>query len=145
MTYKIDIKKILNEIDNKNYHYYNSLSDESKKDFNPYPLLRFTSNVNGDTDLLEWFILKTNECTNKNFWDLQKNHKELLWLLNCSIGAGITTYHPYIPAMKREKTDEIEKILENKYPTMKISDIKLLSQMMTDVEKKELLENNYHD
>jgi hypothetical protein len=48
MTYKIDIKKILNEIDNKNYHYYNSLSDESKKDFNPYPLLRFTSNVNGD-------------------------------------------------------------------------------------------------
>jgi hypothetical protein len=145
MTYKIDIKKILNEIDNKNYHYYNSLSDESKKDFNPYPLLRFTSNVNGDIDLLEWFILKTNECTNKNFWDLQKNHKELLWLLNCSIGAGITTYHPYIPAMKREKTDEIEKILENKYPTMKISDIKLLSQMMTDVEKKELLENNYYD
>jgi len=139
-TAKLDIKRELAAVDNRNYDFYDNLSEEEKKAFSPYILMRYTANVNGDRDIQEWFIENTNEFVNKNHWTLSKNHKALLWKLFAATGAGTTLFHPYLAAGKREKTDKFEKLLEELYPAKKLSDIKMLAKMMTKEDRQELFD-----
>jgi hypothetical protein len=126
----LDIKKELAAVDLRDKNFYDNLTDEEKKDFNPYILMRFVSNVDGDDDLQEWFLEMTNELVNKNHWKLSKNHKGLLWKLYSGVGAGIKAYHPYLAAGKAAKANKIEKLIAELNPTMKMSDVKLLASLM---------------
>jgi len=139
-TAKLDIKKTLKAVDQRDYNFYSNLSDEERKSFSPYILMRYTSNVQGEQDLQEWFIERTNEYVNKHHWILSKNHKPLLWKLFAGIGIGSSMYHPYLAAGKKEKTNKIEKLLEELNPSMKIEDIKLSAKLMSDQDKEELLD-----
>jgi hypothetical protein len=65
-TAKLDIKRELKALDTKDYDFYDNLSDDEKKAFNPYILMRYASNVQGDVDIQEWFVEMINECINKN-------------------------------------------------------------------------------
>jgi hypothetical protein len=140
-TAKLDIKRELNAVDQKNYDFYDKLTDEEKKAFSPYILMRYTASVQGDRDTQEWFLEMTNEMVNKNHWDLSKNHKPLLWKLFATTGVGVNCFHPYLPAGKKEKANKIEKLLVELYPAMKMSDIKLMGSMMTKKDKEELFDN----
>lgn len=140
MAAKLDIKRELNAVDLKNYNFYDRLTDEEKKAFAPFILMRYTSNVQGDRDIQEWFLEMTNEMVNKHHWTLSKGHKALLWKLFAATGAGVSCYHPYIAAGKKEKIDKIEKLLAEMYPAKKIDEIKLLASMMDDSDKKELFD-----
>ena len=139
-TAKLDIKRELNAVDQKNYDFYTNLTDEEKKAFSPYILMRYTASVQGDRDIQEWFLERTNEMVNKNHWDLSKNHKSLLWKLFAATGAGVNCYHPYLAAGKKEKANKIEKLLVELYPAMKMSDIKMLAAMMDKKDKEELFD-----
>jgi hypothetical protein len=139
-TAKLDIKRELNAVDRKVYDFYDNLTDEERKVFSPYILMRYTSSVQGDRDIQEWFIEMTNECVNKNHWDLSKNHKALLWKLFAATGAGVNCYHPYLAAGKKEKANKIEKLLCEIYPARKLEDIKLLASMMDKKDKEELFD-----
>jgi len=136
----LDIKRELNAVDLKNYEFYNNLTEQEKKDFSPYVLMRYTSNVQGDQDLQEWFVEMTNELVNKNHWTLSKNHKGLLWKLFAGCGAGAKAYHPYLKANSKEKAVKFEKLLSELNPAMKMSDIKLLAKMMNKEEREELFD-----
>ena len=57
----LDIKRELSAVDLKNYNFYDSLTPEEKKAFSPFVLMRFTSSVQGDRDIQEWFLEMTNE------------------------------------------------------------------------------------
>lgn len=139
-TAKLDIKRELNSVDRKVYDFYDNLTDEEKKAFSPFILMRYTSNVQGDRDIQEWFLEMTNECVNKNHWDLSKNHKALLWKLFAATGAGVNCYHPYLAAGKKEKANKIEKLLAEIYPAWKMEDIKILASMMDKKDKEELFD-----
>lgn len=141
MAAKLDIKRELKAVDTRDYNFYSGLTDEEKKGFSPYILMRYVSNVQGDRDLQEWFLETTNENVNKNHWTLSKNHKDLLWKLFASTGVGAGMYHPYLAAGKKEKVDKIEKLIAEIYPAMKIEDVKLLASMMTDQDKKKLFDD----
>lgn len=141
MTAKLDIKRELRAVDTKDYNFYSKLTEEERKAFSPYILMRYTSNVQGDRDIQEWFVEMTNECVNKNHWDLSKNHKELLWKLFAVVGAGVPTYHPYLAAGKKQKVDKIERLVAELNPTFKIEDVKLLASMMTDQDREELFDS----
>lgn len=140
MAGKLDIKRELNAVDTRNYDFYDQLTDDEKKAFSPYILMRYTSNVNGNEDLQEWFVRITNEYVNKHHWTLSKNHKELLWKLFAATGIGTSLYHPYLAAGKKEKANKIEKLLAEIYPAYKISDIKLLASMMDKKDIEELFD-----
>jgi hypothetical protein len=140
MAAKLDIKRELNAVDQKNYDFYTNLTDEEKKAFSPYILMRYTASVQGDRDIQEWFLERTNEMVNKNHWDLSKNHKSLLWKLFAATGAGVSCYHPYLAAGKKEKANKIEKLLVELYPAMKMADIKMLAAMMDKQDKEELFD-----
>ena len=45
MAEKLDIKRVLNAIDDRNYDFYSTLTDEEKKSFSPYVAMRFASNT----------------------------------------------------------------------------------------------------
>jgi hypothetical protein len=139
-TAKLDIKRELNAIDTRNFSFYENLSDEEKKAFSPYILMRYISNVQGDPDIQEWFIETTNEYVNKNHWDLSKNHKELLWKLFAAVGLGQSMYHPYLAAGKKGKANKIEKLLAEIYPAWKMEDIKILASMMDKKDIDELFD-----
>jgi hypothetical protein len=139
-TAKLDIKRELGAVDQKNYDFYNNLTDEERKAFSPYILMRYTSNVQGDRDIQEWFVEMTNEMVNKNHWQLSKDHKGLLWKLFAATGAGVSCYHPYIAAGKKEKAVKIEKLLCEIHPAMKMGDIKLLASMMDKADRDELFD-----
>jgi hypothetical protein len=129
-TAKLDIKRELNAVDQKNYAFYDNLTDEEKKAFSPYILMRYTANVQGDQDIQEWFLERTNEFANKDHWVLSKNHKALLWKLFAATGAGVNCYHPYLAAGKKGKANKIEKLLCDLHPAMKMEEIKMLAKMM---------------
>jgi hypothetical protein len=139
-TAKLDIKRELKAVDTKDYTFYENLTDEERKAFSPYILMRYTASVQGDQDIQEWFIEMTNEMVNKNHWDLSKNHKALLWKLFAATGAGVSCYHPYLAAGKKEKVNKIEKLLAELNPTMKIAEIKMLAKMMDKNDINELFD-----
>jgi hypothetical protein len=136
----LDIKRELNAIDMRDYDFYSKLTPEEKKEFSPFILMRYSSNVQGDTELQEWFLERTNELVNKHHWVLSKNHKELLWKLFAGCGAGVKTYHPYLKAGTKEKAVKIEKLLAELNPAMKLSDIKAWAKMMTKADREELFD-----
>lgn len=141
MAAKLDIQRELRAVDQKNYNFYDNLTDEEKKAFSPYILMRYISNVKIDNkDIQEWFVEMTNEMVNKHHWTLSKNHKSLLWKLFAVTGTGINCYHPYLAAGKKEKANKIEKLLTELYPSKKLDDIKMLASLMSEEDKQELFD-----
>lgn len=137
---KLDIKRELNAVDSRDYDFYDKLTEEERKAFSPYVLMRYTSSAQGDREIQEWFLDRTNEFVNKNHWSLSKDHKALLWKLFASVGAGTSTYHPYLAAGKKQKVNKIEKLLAELYPAMKMDDIKFMASQMTEQDKQNLFD-----
>jgi hypothetical protein len=136
----LDLARLLAAVDNKDYSFYDNLTEAELKEFSPYVLMRYISNVDTrDRDIQEWFVEMTNEMVNKNHWELSKNHEKLHWLLYSAVGAGIKSFHPYLPALKKE-LNKIEKLLAELHPTYKLEDIKLLAKLMTEQDIKELFD-----
>jgi hypothetical protein len=138
---KLDITRILSAVNTKNHGFYNDLTEEELKEFNPYILMRFISNPDGDADVQSWFIEILNEYVNKDFWDLSKNHKELLWKLYAATGAGMPVKYTFLPMPSRETVDKFEQVLADMNPDMKMQDVKLLAAVMTKEEKSQLFDN----
>jgi hypothetical protein len=140
MTKNLDLKRILKAVDTRNYNFYDTLSDEEKKEFSPYILMRYVSNVSGDDFLQEWYIERTNELINKNHWTLSKNHRSLIWKLFASIGIGSVQYHPYLPLGKKTKRNKFEKLLAELHPNMKLDDIQVLATQYNQKDIDELFD-----
>ena len=140
-SHKLDISRQLSAVSNKNYAFYESLTEEEKKEFNPYILMRFISNPKGDADIQSWFIELTNEYINKNFWDLSKSHKELLWKLYSAVGVGMPIDCTFLTMPKRETVNKFEQLIADLNPDMKLQDVKFLSSIMTGQEKTKIFDD----
>jgi len=137
----LDIKREMRALDTRDHDFYKNLTDDEKKSLSTYVLLRYASNVQADRELQEWFVETTNEYVNKNFWTLSKEHKELQWKLLASVGIGQAFYHPYIAAGKKEKPQKIEKLISELNPAMKLNEVKILADLMTKEDIKELFDS----
>jgi hypothetical protein len=135
---ELDLTRVLKAMDQKNYGFYESLTDAEKKEFTAFVMMRFLSSSSGDRDIQEWFIEMTNEFVNKNHWSISK-HTNLTWKLCAAVGTGIPTFHKYLPTKKIE-LDKFEKLLGELYPSMKLDDIRMLSNMMDDNDREELFD-----
>jgi hypothetical protein len=63
-----------------------------------------------------------------------------LWQLFASCGIGENLKYTYLKANSKEKANKIEKLLEELYPAMKLSDIKMLAKMMDKKDKDDLFD-----
>lgn len=138
---KQNLKTVLEAIDTKKYDFYDDLPEDDKKDISPFVLMRFISNASSNRDIQEWFIEMTNETVNKNHWVLSKNHKSLLWKLLAVNGIGSTVFHPYQAYSTRDKQNKFQQLLAELNPSMKSDEISLMSDLMTDDDKNQLLDD----
>ena len=139
-TAKLDIGRELAGVNTRNYDFYNNLTDEEKKAFSPYILMRYVGNPQTDPETYEFTIDRVNEFVNKNHWTLSKGHKPLLWQLFAGCGTGMPIRYTYLKSGSKEKANKIEKLLAELYPAMKMEDIKMLASMMDKKDKDELFD-----
>ena len=135
---KLSIANEMGCLDRKNRHFYDSLTDEEKKKFSNYLMIRWGSSVSGSTDLQHYYLLMTNERLNKHFFAINK-HPRLQWLCATTISPGMailgsTPRHNWISPKKKEP-NAIKKQIAELYPNMKDDEVELMSKINT---KKDL-------
>ena len=146
MSDKLNIGNEMRCMDSKVRNFYDSLTEEERKKFSNYLMIRWGSSVVGPSELQEYYLVATNERLNKHFFELSK-HPKLQWLLATTVSPGMGNHrHQWIAPKKKEKGDnEIKKALMDLYPTMKADEINILSKMITKKELKELMKDLGND
>ena len=113
--------------DRKDRTYYDKFTDEEKKKFSTYLMLRYGASVAGSSDLQAYYLRATNERVNKNFFDLNK-HPKLQWLLCTSVSPGMGKQHHYWQGTKKkEGNSKASKFLAKLYPNLKEDEIDVLA------------------
>lgn len=139
MSEKLLIQNEMKVFDKKDRTFYRELTDEERKKFSNYLMIRWGSCVSGSTDLQEFYIISTNLRLNTNFFAVNK-HPELQWLMATTVSPGIGTFrHNWIAPKKREGSDnKTVKFLSKVYPHYKLEDIELLASLTSSAELKQL-------
>ena len=129
---KLGIQNEMAQFDLKNRHFYDDLTDEERKKFSNYLMIRWGSSVQGGADMQEFYVIATNERLNKHFFAVNR-HPKLQWLMATSVSPGLGRQrHQWIAPKKKESGDsEAKKLLMRMYPNMKMSDIEVLCAMCT--------------
>jgi hypothetical protein len=142
-TNKLPLKDILAAIDMNAKSVWDELSDDDRKQVSFYLLNRYASAIKGTKEQKELQILKTNQYYNKNFFTLS-THKKLLWFLLCMTASDKKNirYHEWIGyKFKESNNNKAFKFLEKLYPNKKIDELRLLANINTTKELKELAED----
>ena len=118
-------------------NFYDSLTDEERKKFSTFLMIRYGSSVLGSRDLQEFYVISCNERLNKHFFALHK-HPKLQWLMATTVSPGMGSQrHQWIAPKKKEAgpAGSVKKQLAELFPNMKSDEIELLASITT---KKEL-------
>ena len=137
---KLTIRNEMQQFDRKNRDFYDELTDEERKKFSNYLMIRWGSAVRGSRELQEFYVIATNERLNRHFFAVNR-HPKLHWLMATTVSPGMgTPDHVWIAPKKKEAgSNEVKKMLLDLYPTMKISDIDTLALMVDRKELKDYL------
>lgn len=137
---KLSIQNEMACFDRKDRDFYNSLTDEERKKFSNYLMIRWGSSVQGSKELQEFYIISTNERLNKHFFAINR-HPKLQWLCATTVSPGMGTHrHQWISPKKKDGgTTEVKRILMEIMPTAKMLDIETLAAITDKKELKELL------
>jgi hypothetical protein len=125
----------MSQFDLKNRSFYDELTDEERKKFSNYLMIRWGSAVQGSRELQEFYVIATNERLNRHFFAVNR-HPKLQWLMATSVSPGMGTHrHQWIAPKKKDTgSSEIKRSLMEIYPTMKMSDIQVLTAI-TDLKE----------
>ena len=125
---KLSIKNEMAMFDGKVREFYDDLTDEERKKFGPFLMIRWGSSVSGSAELQEWYLRATNERLNVNFFDLGK-HPKLQWLLATTVSPGMgNQYHEWIaPKKRKSEGNKTIKFLRKLYPEKKEDELELLA------------------
>lgn len=128
----LDPLHISNEMaafDRKDRDYYDKFTDEQRKKFSTFLMLRYGSVVEGSSELQAYYLIATNENVNKNFFDLGR-HPKLQWLLCTTVSPNMGRQrHTWIAMKKKEGNNKIQKFLSKLYPNLKQDEIELLAKI----------------
>jgi len=119
----LPVQAIMRAIDKKDRSFYSSLSDQQKKDFSAWMMLRYASSVQGQCSSM--YIYLVNELVNMEFTTTYK-HPELQWLLFTACGVGDVQTHLYVkPPSSRKKKSKQADFVNQIYPDFKSDEIDL--------------------
>lgn len=139
----LPLKDVMGSIDRKNKNYYHNLTQEQKKAFVPWMMMRYCSSVQGKN--ASYYIFMTNELVNYQFMEVNK-HPELQWLLLSACGSGKVEFHPYIkPPNGKKKKDKVSEFLISLFPHLKSDEIAMLKNINSTDELKQLARENGYD
>jgi tRNA isopentenyl-2-thiomethyl-A-37 hydroxylase MiaE len=75
MSDKLNINNEMAQLDRKNAKFYDELTDEERKKFSTYLMLRWSSQVQADSNIQAYYVMSCNQNLNKNFFDIAKHPK----------------------------------------------------------------------
>lgn len=129
---KLSIQNEMMQFDRKNRNFYDELTDEERKKFSNYLMIRWGSAVQGSQELQEFYIIATNERLNKRFFDINR-HPRLQWLTATTVSPGLGTQrHAWIAPRKKEAgASGIRKQLAEMYPYLKDDELDLMAKINT--------------
>jgi hypothetical protein len=145
---KLNIRNEMSKFDNKDRDFYDSLSEEEKKKFSPFLMIRWGSSVSGSADLQAYYLMSCNENLNKNFFDINATkHKKLQWLLATTVSPGMgNQYHQWLSLKKKEgNNSKATKFFRDLYPHLKDDEIKLLVELNDKDDIKKLAKEHGWD
>ena len=127
--------------DRKDRAYYDKFTDEERKQFSTYLMLRYGASVDVDLKknlrlnaeekrmIEEYYLVQTNETVNKYFFDLNK-HPKLQWLMCTAVSPNMGKQNHYWQgSKKKENNNKAVKFLTALYPELKDNEIKLLVEI----------------
>jgi hypothetical protein len=129
---KLSINNEMAVFDRKDRKFYDSLTDDEKKKFSNFLMIRYGSSVQGNTMEQAVYLLSCNENLNKNFFAINR-HPKLQWLCATAVSPDWgTKRHQWIAPKKKEAgASGIRKQLAELYPHMKDDEIALMAQINT--------------
>jgi hypothetical protein len=129
---KLNIRNEMSALDQKQRDYYDSMTDEEKKKFAAFLMIRWGSSVSGGTtELQQYYLVSCNERLNKNFFDISASkHKKFLWLLATTVSPGMGKhYHKWISPKKKTNNNKAIKFLKQMFPSRDDSDLELMAKI----------------
>jgi len=142
---KLSIANEMLQFDKKNRGFYDSLTDEERKKYSNYLMIRWGSGVQGGRDLQEYYLIACNERLNKHFFSIGK-HPKLQWLCATTVSPGLDILgsaprHQWISPKKKDPNDKNthKKTLAELFPNMKNDEIELLAKINTKKDVDEYL------
>lgn len=126
---RLDLSTTLLAIDRKDYAYYSNLSDDLKKQYSAFILLRFMSSATNSGGMHEWHVQMINDYVNSDFWTLSK-YPDLQHMLLCLCGTGTKQYHKWIPN-KKEKQEKWIELIKIVNPSINRDEIEILRKEYT--------------
>lgn len=138
---KLSIQNEMMQFDKKNRTFYDSLTDEERKKFSNYLMIRWGSSVQSgssprDQAIQQYYLQSCNEHFNKHFFAINR-HPKLQWLCATAVSPddGIKKHQWIAPKKKEPGASGIKKQLAELFPNMKADEIEVMSVCVT---KKEL-------
>lgn len=140
MSDKLNIANEMRMFDRKVRTFWDDLTDEERKKFAPFLMIRWGSCVEGSRELQEFYVIATNERLNKHFFSFNSTrHKKLQWLLATTVSPDMGAFkHNWIAPKKKESSSAIRKQLAELFPHYKDDELDVMAAITT---KKELDEH----
>jgi hypothetical protein len=132
---KLSIQNEMTQFDRKNRQFYNELTDEERKKFSNYLMIRWGSAVQGSRELQEFYLIATNERLNKHFFAINR-HPKLQWLCATAVSPDLGTHrHQWISPKKKEAgKSALQKQLADLMPDAKLDEIQVMAAITTQQE-----------
>jgi hypothetical protein len=95
----LDLFELLSRLDKKDYNYFDSLTEEQQRKFVPFMMTHWMSCIKGNEQLMRYYVLSTNEYSNKHLFNenIQK-HPKLQYLMLCAASPNLgKQFHQWIP------------------------------------------------
>ncbi len=125
----------MRQLDTKNRNFYDELTDDERKKFSTFLMLRWGSAVEGARELQEYYVQSCNHYLNKHFFDLNR-HPKLQWLCATAVSPdmGAMRHNWIAPKKKEAGASARRKQLQEIYPTYKDDEIDVMMQITTQKE-----------
>ena len=102
-TYKIDLFPLLRNISTKNIAYYDTLTEENLKEFSPVVIMRWLTGCSGADNARQ--IVYLNEFVNPYAFELNKNHKKLLYNLLTVCTSGRDCRYKFVKTNPKRQSE----------------------------------------
>jgi hypothetical protein len=118
--------------DRKDRDFYSSLTDEERKKFSNFLMIRWGSSVQGSAELQHYYLQSSNHYVNKHFFAINR-HPKLQWLCATAVSPGLGTQrHQWIAPKKKEAgASGIRKQIAELFPHLKDDEVELMSTINT--------------
>lgn len=123
---KLSLSRQFRAMDTKQRDFYDELTDEERREFSTFITMKYSANVEGISELQEWYIQASNQRVNQNYFLLSK-HPKLQWLLCTTVSPNMGIQnHYWLKKNETKPNNKGRKFLENQFPNLSEEEIELM-------------------